>query len=207
MCNLDKTEVKQAEKRQLGDESRIPGLLLRTRVYKRVPEAERSRLDADIMFHPEGYATLKSIANKYKLVDRYGISRKALDTYAQRLAGIVRPAMSSLVLANLLGCLPESYRRSVVDGGHVMLLSRVMQVLSCGGCTPLSVAELARLASLFSAIAARNNVDRGTGKAGGGKDKDVIAEADSSGGDPVKIAESVRMLYGLPWPLKEADSK
>jgi len=180
----------------------LPEWLTRSSIYKKVPVAVRGRLDEAILLRPAKCATLEQIAEKFELSQRYGLSHSSLRSYARKLEKFVRPAAASQLMAGVLGCLPEGYRRRLVAGGQVLLLSRVVQALSAEGGAELSVAELAKLASVLSAVGSRSRLTADRAKAA---HKDRPLPTGESGpkspaGDPVKLAEAVRMLYGLPWP-------
>jgi hypothetical protein len=180
----------------------LPAWLTRSSVYKKVPVAVRGRVDEAILLRPAKCATLEQIAEKFELAGRYGISHSALRSYARKLEQFVRPAVASQLMAGVLGCLPEGYRQRLVAGGQVLLLSRVVQALSAEGGAELSVAELAKLASVLSAVGSRSRSPAAGAKAAPHTRSSSAGEVDPKPptGDPAKLAEAVRMLYGLPWP-------
>ena len=195
----------------------LPEWLTRSSVYKKVPDAVRGRLDEAILLRPAKCVTLEQIADKFELADRYGISGSVLRSYACKLEQFVRPAAASQLMAGVLGCLPEEYRQRLVAGGQVLLLSRVVQALSAEGGAELSVAELAKLASVLSAVGGRTRLPAARAKvsskartslAGESTQEPASGEPDPkpSIGDSAKLAEAVRMLYGLPWPPDESKS-
>lgn len=192
----------------------LPSWLTRSSIYKKVPVAVRGRLDEAILLRPADCATLEQIADKFELASLYGISTSVLRSYARKLEQFVRPAAASQLMAGVLGCLPEEYRQQLVAGGQVLLMSRVVKALSDEGGTELSVADLAKLGSVLSAVGGRPSVSatriKSTQKKRSSKDdaseqESVAGESASisSSHDPTKLAEAVRMLYGLPWPPKE----
>lgn len=126
--------------------------LSRSVVHRRLPLALRVRLDEAILLRPRNMPTLESIAAHLDLA-RYGISPKALQTYARRLEDLARPAATGQLLTVVLGCLPPGYRRRVHDGTEVLLLSRLAQVLSSDKSQALSVADLARLVHALATLA------------------------------------------------------
>lgn len=171
-------------------------------LYKRVPAAVRSRLDRAILLRPENLATLEAIADQFKLAERYKVSLAALRTYTGKLEQFVRPVLTSQLMAGVLGCLSEEYRQQLVAGSQVLLLSRVIKALTADGEAALSVADLAKLASVLSSFAgrattARAKTDRARGKRRGNNED---AGAALSAANPTKLAEAVRTLYGLSWP-------
>ncbi len=207
MSETGKTRTRRAEKRRVSRsgaqaESRVPAGLARTSVYRRVPAAIRSRLDKAILLHPDERATLEAVAAEFKLAERYRITPTALQTYARKLEQLIRPVLTSQLIAAALGCLPESYRQQLVDGSQVLLLSRIVQGLTTGDESGLPVADLAKLASILSAVAGRTTTARARTRGAGGKPTSASKDADApvSAADPAKMAEAVRMLYGLSWP-------
>lgn len=177
----------------------IPRWLKQCAVYRRVPTAVRARLDQALLLRPPKLASLSAIAGKLEL-SKYKISPAALKSYAQRLERLVKPAATSNLLAGVLGCLPDAHRRQLVAGGQVMLLSRVIHTISCENKVALSVAELAKLASILETFA-KSQAKAGRGR----KTEDRKSAADSAAtiGDPRKLGEAIRMIYGLDWPLQE----
>ncbi|MBI4578454.1 MAG: hypothetical protein HY718_02060 [Planctomycetes bacterium] len=176
--------------------------MLRSPIYRRLPVRERARLDRAIILRPAGCKSIDAIAEHFHLVEKYGISVTALRTYAGKLEEFVKPTLTSQVLAGVLGCLPVSYRRRLVAGSEVMLVSRILQALN-DEKMGLTVAELARLGSILSGLARRgaaSNRPAGRGKPSG-TDARPDESADRNGPDPVKMARTVRLLYGLSWPL------
>lgn len=173
------------------------------------------RLDADLLTHPPGLATLRKIAVKFKLRERYGITLAGLRMYADEFEKLARPVVASQIIAHALGCLPENYRQEVAGGGQVLLLSQVLAVLTAKAepalkkdradrredQTPppaeLSVADLAKLATILSNIARRWRSDT----AGGKKTASCLTL------EPYNLAEAVRSLYGLIWPPPDQASK
>jgi hypothetical protein len=179
-----------------------------------MPVGERGRLDRAIILRPEGLGSLEAIARHFKLAEKYDISIAMLRTYAGKLEELVRPAVTSHVLAGVLGCLPESYRKQIVAGSEVLLVSKVMQALNGDGgapgaggggnpAAPLSVADLAKLASILVSLARRRGrgdraVSR-TNPRGEGEPAEPAGACGTPSG-PIKLAETVRLLYGLSWP-------
>ena len=182
----------------------MPDWLTRSSVYKKVPISVRGRLDEAILLRPADCATLDQIADKFELAERFGISGSALRSYARKLEQFVRPAVASQLMAGVLGCLPEAYRQRLIAGGQVLLLSRVVQALLAEGGAELSVADLAKLASVLSAMGNRSRLPALKAKAAPTTRTSQTGEGEPdpepAAGNPTKLAEAVRMLYGLPWP-------
>ncbi|NLX14568.1 MAG: hypothetical protein GXY44_13075 [Phycisphaerales bacterium] len=180
----------------------LPVWLARSSVYRRVPVAVRSRLDAAILLRPQDCPTLEAIAVKYQLAERYGISRAALRVYAGKLEQLVRPRVASQVLAGVLGCLPVSYRRKLAAGSEVMLLSRLAQTLSNDNPSSLTVADLAKLAGLLKALGQTCITDHARKPRREKNRARALSapESESAVSDSDRIAEAVRTLYGLSWP-------
>ncbi|UCD30589.1 MAG: hypothetical protein JSV03_09020 [Planctomycetota bacterium] len=197
-----KTSVSQSVDKAGFD---VPTCLARSNVYKRVPSRVRSQLDEAIVLRPDGCASLEAIADKFQLGRRYKVSLSSLRSYARKLEEFVRPAMTSQLMAEILGCLPDSYRQQVVAGGQVMLLSKVLQALSIDRGSALTVAELARLASVLSGVSSRGNMGRTAASGYHDGEKGEQTDTDTDSTSPNKMAEAVRMLYGLPWPPREAN--
>lgn len=183
----------------------LPEWLVRSPVYNRVPMFERSKLDHAIIFRPAGMASLQAIADAFKLTEKYQVSLAELTAYADKIEQLVRPEITSHVLAGVLGCLPKSYRRQIVDGSEVLLISRLFKALNDQDTT-LTVAEMAKLASILLSLA-RRPVSAG-GKPGRQKMRPGhrADEPDANGQEPIKLAETVRLLYGLKLnPAHEPD--
>jgi hypothetical protein len=175
----------------------VPDWLARSPVFCRVPAHKRARLDRAILLPAEEPESFEEIARKFKLTEEYGISTAALRTYARKLDELIRPTVTSHVMAGVLSCLPKSYRRKLMDGSEVMLISRVLNALDSGE-SRLETAELAKLGSILAGIGrsrqAAARVAR-AGRAGAGRaPEDVVPN------EPIRVAESVRQVYGLPWP-------
>lgn len=177
-----------------------PSWLTRSPVYRKVPVAVRGRLDAAILLRPADCPTLEAIAQKFDLEGRYGISPDSLANYARKLEQFVRPAMTSQVMAGVLGCLPASYRRQLVAGGQVMLLSKVVQALADDEReAALSVADLAKLAAVLAAVSVSGPLKpppAGSTRAGHKGRRNVLAGG-AAIEDPTQLAEAVKMVYGL----------
>ncbi len=161
---------------QIG--SRASTWLTRSAVYQRVPLEIRNKLDEAILLRPAGCQSVASIAARFQLKERYGVSTRVLAAYAGRLERFIRPAMTSQVMAGVLGCLPERYRRQLVEGSQVLLVSRVIQALSDDeSAAALSVAELAKLAYVLASFVGRA---RAQPRGGAGTAEQCEAEPDSS---------------------------
>ncbi len=182
-------------------ESGIPAWLARSGVYRRIPVTVRGRLDAAILLRPKDCPTLEAIADKFKLAERYGISRAALRTYAGKLEQLVRPMAASQVLAGVLGCLPASYRRKLAAGSEVMLLSRLVKTLNDEKTSTLAVADLAKLAVLLKTVRYPYRKSTTPKRRHNRSPRDSVNPSpDSAVGDSEQMAEAVRTLYGLSWP-------
>ena len=91
--------------------------------------------------------------------------------------------------------------------------------LSGEGALTLPVADVAKLASILSAVASRTTAARTTAArttpapspAGRTRTQGAVkskeADIPISATDPTKMAEAVRMLYGLSWPPPEASEE
>jgi hypothetical protein len=189
---------------------RLPIGLARTSVYRRVPETVRPRLDEAILLRPSECPTLEAIGRKFRLAEEYGVTHKGLKTYASRLERLVRPVLTAQVMAGALGCLPESYRQQLVAGTRVMLLSRVVQTLQGREPSSLTIADLAKLASILSAVA-RPGTDTEGGVSrrprSGCPDRPHGAERAVPRDAPARITEAVRLVYGLTWPPEDQPSE
>lgn len=192
--------VKGVEQPEL--ESGIPAWLARSGVYRRMPVTVRGRLDAAILLRPKDCPTLEAIAEKFKLAERYGISRAALRTYAGKLEQLVRPMAASQVLAGVLGCLPASYRRKLAAGSEVMLLSRLVKTLHDEQSSTLAVADLAKLAVLLKTMRPPHRKNTTPKRRRNGLPRDSAnPPPNSEVFDSEQMAEAVRTLYGLSWPI------
>ena len=183
----------------------VPAWLARSSLYKRVPAAVRAELDDAILLRPTNCATLEEIAEQFQLTERYKVSLPMLRTYARKLEELARPVMASQLIAGLLGCLPEGYRQRLVAGSQVLLLSRVVQALTAEDDSGLSVADLAKLASILSALAGQSVLSekkrgRSRSKASGEHERDSDGDRPAAPANPTKLAEAVRAIYGISWP-------
>ncbi|HOJ56732.1 MAG TPA: hypothetical protein PK184_13015 [Phycisphaerae bacterium] len=184
---------RQRDADALADASPLAAALARSMVYRRLPMGLRSRLDSAILLRPKKLQTLEAIAAHFEL-SSYGISPAALRSYARRLEELVRPAATSQMLAAVFGCLPAGYRRRLLDGTQVVLLSRVIQALSAEPAQPLTIAEMVRLGTVLSAIARTTERPQGPGAK---RSRSTRPAADQEMMQPAKIKELVRSIYGL----------
>jgi len=175
--------------------SEVPGWLASSPIYKRFSIHLRQKLDAALLNRPSD-AMLESIAAQFKL-STYGITVATLKKYARKLEQWVRPSLAAQVLGGVLGCLPKSYRRHLLAGGEVLLLSRVMQALTADGQHALPVGDLAKLASVLTSFA-RSNVK----KEGKKTDKDATRQGSEPAMDHDHFVRRVRDIYNLEWPPK-----
>lgn len=175
--------------------------LARTSLYRRVPTSIRRQVDRALLLRPEACATLDAVAARFKLGERFGVTREALRTYARRLEGLVEPVIAGNLVAAILGCLPESYRRRLADGGRILLLSRVVQALTQGQAK-LAPADLAKLAGLVAAVDGKTTIRPEKSKAY--KPGKALAQRSRRQqptlADARNLAEAVHMIYGLDWP-------
>lgn len=190
-------------------ERTAPLSLLRSAIYRRLPVAVRMKLDRAILLRPEGCRTLDDIAERFELTSRHGISRASLRTYARKVESLVRPEITAQVVAGVLGCLPRRYREQVANGSQVMLLSRVVGALEHKE-TALSVAELAKLASVLASVARRTRRSKVPSR---DARRPAVSGPPLAGAanpqaplDPSSMARAVRLLYGLSWPPPETSS-
>lgn len=168
----------------------VPTQLMRSVAFRRLPAEVRRQVDEAILLRPPDCATLEAIAAKYKLKDQYQVSISALKAYARNLERLARPIVSSRLLSQVLGCLPEQHRRGLVAGGEVLLLSRVFQSLSAETPSALSVADLAKLASVLASVGGKSKA----------KSEKSDADSETAPADTNRLAEAVHLLYGLSWP-------
>lgn len=218
-CGAAETQTATAGRGGSPESIPVPASLMRSSVYRKLPVGVRAQVDEAILARPAASPTLEAIAERFKLHERFGISSTSLRSYAGKLERYVRPAVGAQIMAGVLGCLPPGYRRRLLAGSQVLLLSRVVQALLNSESAEMSVADLAKLASVLSSMARQGaSTPR---RAAGGRDSDQAARrggrrsstgkhsADEAGpidaGDPAKLAQTVRMLYGLPWPPDEKD--
>lgn len=179
-----------------------PASLTRTSVYRRIPTLLRSELDQALLLRPKGYATLNAVADKFQLVSKFGITPRALRTYARKLEELLRPLFAGQLLASLMGCLPEAYRRQVNDGGDVLLISRIVQALTETE-TRLAVPELARAACVFGSNTGSKNVSHSPKESYGetSSREPVQIEGSSAMKDSNRLVHVTRMVYGLDWSV------
>jgi hypothetical protein len=186
-------------------EAAVPAGLTRTAVYRKVPVAVRCRLDKAILLRGTNGNAVDEIHAEFDLAERFGVSARALRSYARKLADLVKPAMSAQVMAAMLGCLPNSYRSQLVAGSQTLLLSRVISALTDDRAEALSASDLGRLATVLEAIAKRSNdADTKTGSKKRRSKKHNSISDDTDLADESKVAQAIRMVYGLTWPTEGA---
>jgi hypothetical protein len=175
--------------------------LARTAVFRCLPGTTRAKVDNAILTRPQGLGTLEAIADRFELQERFGITLSALGTYARRLERVIRPMATGEVITGILGCLPVSYRRRLLAGNEVLLLSRVSQSLSGESRMPvLPVSDLARLAVVLKSLANR----LGRGKAGRNGRRGGKHEANAAM-EPSSLGAAISKVYGLDWPPRNLD--
>lgn len=185
-------------------------LLARTSVYRLVPVPARRFVDRAILLRPEGCGTLDAIHRKYRLHERFGVTRAGLKTYARRLERLVQPVFAGHLLATVLGALPAGYRRQMTRGSHVLLLSRVVAAMTDNDCemTPAGLAKLASsLASANRAASAAGQAKEACGPRNTADNDRRHLTDTSKTGNPAEIIRTVRAVYGLDWPSSDPASK
>lgn len=191
-----RTHDRPAEPGLRGD---VPLWLARSPVFQRVPARQRARLDRAILLPGGGGCSIPEIVEKFKLTEKYAITPAMLATYARKLEQLMRPTVTSQVMAGVLSCLPEAYRRRLIRGSEVLLVSKVLAALNTSE-TPLTVAEMAKLASILMSVAKQNGSPARQSKRVDSQGTDSGARDRAEAVDPAKMAESIRLLYGLSWP-------
>jgi len=175
--------------------------LARTLVYKRVPLSIRRRLDRAILLRPEGCGTLEAIGAKFKLADKYGVSRDNLRTYARKLERVAEPYFAGNLAAAVLGCMPASYRAQVTVGSQIILISRLVKALTQNEST-LKISDLVRLSSILRTAtatgAARNATTKGCGR--NGENRRRLGASPASPSRQAALVEAVKTVYGLEYP-------
>ncbi len=177
--------------------------ITRTSVYRRVPITIRWKLNRLLLLRPEGCASLDAILQRFKLSEKFGITRQALRTYARKIEQLVEPHLAGQLAAAVLGCMPTSYRNEVVAGSEVILISKVVGALTANK-TDLHPPDLLKLASALRAAAQQKpkSCQKGSSdqehapKHPGGKPGDAKT-------DQEVLAETVRTIFGLDWPAGE----
>ncbi len=163
--------------------------LAHTDVYRLVPPKVRGELDAQLLARGAEPAAREQIMAKLGLAE-HGVTLEQLAAYAAALEELARPVVTSQVMAAVLGCLPRVYRRRLLVGSEVLLISRVLAALSDE--QNLSVPELGRLAAVIRSL-------------GGSRRRRSAAEPKpktrgrrgEGGMSHEQLARSVRLLYGL----------
>ncbi len=183
-------------------DTRAPGSITKTKVFRQLPVALRMKLDRALLASVPGRHGVKPLIERFAL-EPYGITPAALLRYARLLHEAVRPAATSQVMSSLLGCLPDAQRQSLLEGSRVLLLSRVIRVLSEAGAESLSVNDMQRLASILKSMgdASSRGLRRSSPDISSANANSHNKEGFPEPGEA--LAESVRLLYGLPWPLEE----
>ncbi|MCL2329675.1 MAG: hypothetical protein FWC56_00050, partial [Phycisphaerae bacterium] len=153
--------------------------------------------------------TIPAILRHFALQEKYDLTADQVEAYAERVEQLVRPEVTSQIMAGVLGCLPKAYRRQLVAGGEVLLVSRVLQALNMQE-SGLRVAEMAKLASILLSLGRQSRSEETGRRSRSGKQsqksgaRDVdVNEGDGGnmdGVDSIQLAESLRLLYGLQWP-------
>jgi hypothetical protein len=175
--------------------------LSRSAVCRRVPVRIQSKLNRAIMLRSSSRASIDALAAKYDLPKQYGVSAAALRSYARRLEELLRPVLASQLVAAALGCMPEAYRRQALAGSQVLLLSRFVGCVWQGDAA-LSAAEMAKLAAVLGSFA-----EKGASKTARSGRPATPDGTPSSNGQPTKLAEAVRAVYGLTWPPTSRESE
>lgn len=165
-------------------------------VCRRLPVDVRLRLEHALFDRGRTGKTLEQISDELSLT-KYLICPGDVTDYARTFDELVRPAVSAQVLAGVLGCLPASYRKRLVRGSEVLLLSKLTQALSADSEETISVSELMKLASILRAAAGKRAVHRERQRG-----KRRAASMESFSDDHVSAA--VGRLYGLSWPSESA---
>lgn len=185
-----------------------PSALTRTKVYRRIPQPQRGRIDAAILLRPPECSTLKAIAQRFEIRKQYGLSYDSLEYYASRLEEFVRPAMTAQVMAGILGCLPERYRRQVFTGSQVLLVSKVLNLINnTDSNATLTVAELAKLATVLASAAGNARTRDGSPKNNQlplSDDPAAPSDDQPAPADASRLSAAVRMVYGLGLPNQDA---
>lgn len=196
-------EVETTPPAELKDDLSVPddlaACLVRSAVYRRVPPDLRARLDRAILMPAESEDSIEQVARELKLTDQYGVSPAALRSYVRKVEQLMRPTVTSQIMAAVLSCLPEDYRRRLMDGSQVLLVSRLLATLTADN-TGLTVAEMAKLASVLHMVSGTRAAVRGAARSA--KPGDAPPETKASDPDPSRLSESVRRVYGLPWPAE-----
>ena len=174
----------------------VPEEMTRSAIYRRLPMTTRMDLDGALLLRTENGQTLESIASRFRLKESYRIGLAALKAYVGHLESAVRPVAKSLMIANLMGCLPAEQRAKLTEGSRVLLLSRVLQLMDQSD-PPLSVGDIARLATLFkSSSGPAPHSTRASSEESAG-DSNAARDAPPDDGGLHYVNEAVRRLYGL----------
>jgi hypothetical protein len=175
-------------------------VLARSPVYRRLPAAVRARLDRALLSREEGRGALDRMHREFELAARYGITPGMLRAYASRLEDLMRPVVTSQVIAGVLGSLSRARRRQLVHGSEILLISRLVAVLNADPRL-LPVPQLARLGGLLVSLGRETRSTKsGRTPAGDAGAERVAPRGDPAATDPIKMAESVRLLYGISYP-------
>lgn len=198
-CSVDgKSELPTADLEKTGAWQKA---LARTVVYKRVPLSTRRALDRAILVRPQGCATLEAIEERFRLTERFGVSRDNLRTYARKLERVAQPCFAGNLAAAILGCMPAAYGSQVAAGSQIILISRLVQALTLKQ-SRLEIPELIRLASALRFAnptgVARNAATKGCGQQGKIRGRDDAVSSCFS--NEATLAEAVRTVYGLEYP-------
>lgn len=189
-----KTQV--AEKEHPEKEfSRVATILGTSPVIRQVPFQVRSRLERLLFERVSNSESTQAIAEELEL-EKHGISVADLQSYRDALDELIRPVASVQVIAGVLGCLPEKYRRRLMMGNQVLLLSKVAKALADTQKEDFAAGELLKLASVLRAAALTQ--ERGRKPVPGSR-------ADKKAGPDLLdfgiMTRAVRTLYGMIWPL------
>jgi len=177
----------------------LAACLVRSAVYRQVPPDARARLDRAILMPAESDDSIEQVARELKLTEQYGVSPAALRSYVRKVEQLMRPTVTSQIMAAVLGCVPEAYRRRLMDGSQVLLVSRLLATLNADN-TGLTVAEMAKLASILQMMSGTRAAVRSAARST--QPGDAPSDANASDPDPSRLSESVRRVYGLPWPAE-----
>jgi hypothetical protein len=181
---------------------RVTAVAAESPVLRKIPLRVRTRLDAALIHRSTTGETMSEIGGRLKL-DKFGVTSAELERYAEMLEELIRPIACSQFVAGVLGCLPAAYRRRLMTGNQILLMSKVAKILSQSNKEEFAAGELVKLANVLRAAAQPRVSTRQSrsAKAAGKQDpKDATIAAVDFLSDE-RVIRDVRSLYGLTWPL------
>ena len=144
----------------LTPESRY--ILQETKLAQCMPDDARRELDEILMRKPGARPSVNQLWKDMQLKERYRVSRETLREYARRVRALAARAMCgrvSKVLARLMA-MPIDQTEELMDGGQILALSRMLEVLEEQNLAPEQLMKVAEALSKQQAAVAKAHAQR-----------------------------------------------